>query len=103
MWCKTDGEKDNRGPDGDVRIEGNCGSDGKGESNGVRWYGHVWRKGDGHVLRKALEFEVRVKRKPGRSKKTWKTQVEKESVGLEKKDAINHRDGGWELERLLLG
>ena len=47
------------------------------------------RRDDGHVLRKALEFEVRVKRKPGRSKKTWKTQVEKESVGLEKKDAIN--------------
>ena len=31
MWCKTDGEKENRGPDGDVLIEGNCGSDGKGE------------------------------------------------------------------------
>ena len=31
MWCKTDGEKENRGPDGVVRIEGNSGSDGKGE------------------------------------------------------------------------
>ena len=31
MWCKTDGEKENRGPDGDVKIEGNSGSDGKGE------------------------------------------------------------------------
>ena len=30
VWCKTVGEKENRGPDGDVRIEGN-GSDGKGE------------------------------------------------------------------------
>ena len=31
------------------------------------------------------------KRKQGRPKKTWKTQVEKESksIGLEKKDAIN--------------
>ena len=29
MWCKTDGEKENRGPD--IRIEGNSGSDGKGE------------------------------------------------------------------------
>ena len=31
------------------------------------------------------------KRKGGRPKKTWKTQVEKESksVGLEKKDAMN--------------
>ena len=61
------------------------------EANGVRWYRHVLRRDDGHVLRKALEFEVRCKRKHGRPKKTWKTQVEKESksVGLEKKDAMN--------------
>ena len=61
------------------------------KANGVRWYGHVLRRDDGHLLRKVLEFEVRGKRKPGRPKKTWKTQVEKESksVGLEKKDAMN--------------
>ena len=54
--------------------------------NGVRWYGHVLRRDDGHVLRKAFEFEVRGKRKQGRPKKTWKKQAEKESkgVGLEK-------------------
>ena len=23
VWCKADGEKENRGPDGDVRIEEN--------------------------------------------------------------------------------
>ena len=53
------------------------------KANGVRWYGHV--------LRKALEFQVKGKRKRGRPKKTWKTQVEKESksVGLEKEDALN--------------
>ena len=53
------------------------------KANGVRWYGHV--------LRKALEFEVQVKRKGGRPKKMWKMQVEKESksVGLEKEDALN--------------
>ena len=28
------------------------------KGNGVRWYGHVLRRDDGHVLRKALEFEV---------------------------------------------
>ena len=28
------------------------------KANGVRWYGHVLRRDDGHVLRKALEFEV---------------------------------------------
>ena len=54
--------------------------------NGVRWY----RRDDGHVLRQALEFEVKGKRKQGQPKKTWKMQVEKESknVGLEK-DALN--------------
>ena len=33
------------------------------KANGVRWYGHVLRRDDGHVLRKALEFEVKGKRK----------------------------------------
>ena len=45
--------------------------------NGVRWYGHMLRRDDGHVLRKALEFEVKGKRKRGQPKKTWKMQVEK--------------------------
>ena len=60
------------------------------KANGVRWYGHVLRR-DGHVLRKALEFEVKGKRKGGQPKKTWKTQVGKESksVGLEKKDTMD--------------
>ena len=55
---------------------------------GVRWYGHVLRRDDGHVFRKALEFEVKGKRKQGQPKKTWKMQVEKESrsVGLEKEN-----------------
>ena len=36
------------------------------KANGVRWYGHVLRsRDDGHVLRKALEFEVKGKRKRG--------------------------------------
>ena len=64
MWCKIDGEKEDRGPNGDVGIEGNSGSDGKDEWY-LRWYGHVLRRGDGHVLRKALEFAVKGKRKPG--------------------------------------
>ena len=61
------------------------------KANGVRWYGRVLRRDDRHVLRKALEFEVKGKRKRGRPKKTWKTQMEKKSksVGLEKKDAMN--------------
>ena len=51
------------------------------KANGVRWYGHVLRRDDRHVLRKGLEFEVKGKRMRGRPKKTWKTQVEKESIG----------------------
>ena len=35
------------------------------------------RRDDGHVLRKALEFEMKGKRKQGQLKKTWKKQVEK--------------------------
>ena len=31
VWCKTDGEKKDRGPYEDVEIEGNSGSDNKGE------------------------------------------------------------------------
>ena len=49
------------------------------KANGVRWYGNVLRRDDVHVLRKALEFEVRGKRKLGRP---WKMQVEKESRTL---------------------
>ena len=33
--------------------------------NGVRWYGQVLSGDEGHVLRKALESEVRGKRKRG--------------------------------------
>ena len=70
----------------------------------MKWYGHVLRRDDGHVLRKALEFEVRSKRNQGRPKKTWRRQVERESknVGLEREDAMNRADGEWELERLPL-
>ena len=64
------------------------------------------RRDDSHVLRNALEFEVKGKRKRERPRKTWKMQVEKESrsVGLKKEDALyllNRVSGEWELKRLL--
>ena len=61
------------------------------KANGVRWFGHVLRRDDGHILRKALEFEVKGKRKRGQPRKTWIMQVEKESrnIGLKKEDALN--------------
>ena len=45
------------------------------KANGVRWYGHVLRRDEGHVLRKALEFEVKGKRKPGRGRCRRRTRA----------------------------
>ena len=48
------------------------------------------RREDDHVLRRALDFEVEGQRKKGRPKRTWKKQVEEESVkiGLRMVDAL---------------
>ena len=48
----------------------------------VHWYGHVLRSEDGHVLIRALDCEVEGQRMKGRLKRTWKTQVEEESISL---------------------
>ena len=37
----------------------------------VCWYGHVLRRKDSHVLRRALDFEVEGQRKKVRSIRTW--------------------------------
>ncbi len=39
--------------------------------NRLRWFGHVRRREEGHILRQALHFEVEGRRPPGRPKKTW--------------------------------
>ena len=41
-------------------------------ANSVHWYGHVLRKYDGHVLRRALDFEVEGQWMNGRAKRTLK-------------------------------
>ena len=48
------------------------------------------RRKDGLVLRRALGFEVDGQRKKGRVKRTWKKQVEEESVkvGLRREDTL---------------
>ena len=58
MWCKTDGEKEDLMEmlglkETVVQMA---------KTNGVRWYRHVLKRDDWHVLRKALEFEVKGKR-----------------------------------------
>ena len=59
------------------------------KANGVRWYGHVLRREDGDVLRKALKFKLG-EQKRGKTKMTWRTQMDKEigKVGL-KQDVFN--------------
>ena len=58
-------------------------------ANSVRWYGHVLRREDGHVLRRALYFEAECQRKKRRPKRNGK-KVEEESmkVGLRRNDAL---------------
>ena len=58
-------------------------------TNSVNWYGHVLRREDGHVLRRALHFEVEGQSKKGRPMRTWKERVEEKSVkvGLTREDA----------------
>ena len=47
-------------------------------ASSMQWYGHVLRKEDENVIVKALKFEVSGSRGRGRSKQTWKKQVENE-------------------------
>ena len=56
----------------------------------VHWYGHVLRREDGHISRRALDLEVEGQRKKGRPNTMWKKEVEEESmkVGLRRKDAL---------------
>ena len=58
-------------------------------ANSVRWYGHVLKREDGHVLRRAIDFEVEGQRKKGRLKRTW-NMVEEESakISLRRADAL---------------
>ena len=55
------------------------------------WYGHVLRREDVHVLRRALDFEVEGQRKKGKLIWTWKKQVEEESVmiGFRREDVFS--------------
>ena len=59
-------------------------------ANSVCLYVHVLRRDDGHVLRRALDFELECPWKNGRLKRTWKKHVEDENVnvGLRKVDAL---------------
>ena len=68
------------------------------KANGVRWYGHVVRREDDNIPKKAMMMEVNGQRKRGRPKMTWKRQVEEsvKKVGLkieEAADRMRWREG----------
>ena len=68
------------------------------KANGVRWYGHVIRREDDNILKKAMLMEVNGQQKRGRPKMTWKRQVEGsvKKVGLkieEVPDRTRWREG----------
>ena len=58
-------------------------------ANSVCGYGHVFRKEDGHVLRKHLTLKLKVKRRKG-CRRAHGKQVEEESVKVDliRKDAL---------------
>ena len=57
----------------------------------VRWYGHVIRRDDDNMLKKAMMKDVSGKRKRGRPKLTWRRQVEEsvKKVGLKIEEAAD--------------
>ena len=61
------------------------------KANGVRRCGHVIRREDDNMLKKAMMMEVNGQRKRGRPKMTWKRQVEEsvKKVGLKIEEAAD--------------
>ena len=61
------------------------------KANGVRWYGHVVKRDDESILKKAMMFEVNGPRKRRRPKQTWKKQVEEniKKIGLRVEEATD--------------
>ncbi|XP_039297784.1 uncharacterized protein LOC120354523 [Nilaparvata lugens] len=62
----------------------------------LRWYGHVMRGPDDHVVKKFLSMAKQT-RKRGRPKTTWMTNVQKDMTNLDlsTNDAYNRKE--WRL------
>ena len=78
---------------------------GLARASGVRWYGHVFRRDNGDVLRRALDFEVAGRRSRGGLNMTWKRQVEEHINQIELKrenafDRVKWSNGVNELSRV---
>ena len=67
------------------------------EASGARWLGHVMRRDEGNVLRKALTFEIDGLKKKSRPKFKLKNKIVSEisEVGLKEKDTFDRKK--WRL------
>ena len=65
------------------------------KASSKQWNGHVLKKEDENVIMKALKFEVNGSKGRGRSKETWKKQVENEMKknGLVKEMHVIEQNG----------
>jgi len=59
----------------------------------LRWYGHVLQKVNNDLMKKCMEYKVDGARPRGRTKKTWREIVEKDSQACKfnKEDAIDRK------------
>ena len=103
VWCKTDDKKEDRGPSEDVLIEGNSGSDSKGDLSDMvqacveeGWWAcfeksiRVWSEGQG---------EVRITKE---NMEDASGEGKQECWFWRRRMPWIEWDGEWELERLLL-
>ena len=104
MCCKTDGEKEDRGPNGDVGIAGNNGSDGKG-----KWSEMVRARVKELGIMACFEKSVAVWNEGQEEVRMTKEDVEDASgegkqvlVWRRRMPWWIERDGEWKFERLLL-
>ena len=81
MWSTAQRQKKIYGLDVHLRLSETI--DQCAMANSVCWHGHVLRREDGHIIRKALNFEVKGHRKKTKLKMTWKKQAEEESVKVD--------------------
>ena len=63
------------------------------------------RREDGHVMRRALNYEVRGQTKKGKPKRTWKKQVEVESAkaGLRREGELCGSQWSISVNRITAG
>ena len=66
---------------------------GLARASAVWWYGHVLRRDEDDILKKALDFKVEGKRGRGRPKKMWRKQVDDDirKAGLKPEDAFDRK------------